>query len=345
MVKKEKKYFVNLQELRGMSACLIVLSHITLYENLIGTSWGGYGVMMFFLLSGFLVVHSTENNQKNFLFKRIIRIIPLYYCVTFFTYFLACIKPVWFNTTVANPNNLLKSLLFIPYANPNGFVRPILDVSWALFPEVWFYIVFFIAMKISHKYRAVITSCFFMIIYLVGIIVWNNNSIFNQYKLSMVSLVCGVSLYYVWKKIMKNYIGKINPIIVKLLLVSFFFISGLIFNFATISGYSITAFLLPILVFYSFLYFDGYLHKSKFFSWIGTISYSLYLTHEFVVKGVSRLLFPLDDINLINFAISLVCLGLSIVVAKLSYIVIEKQSVKICWFLYDRFICKVMKNK
>ena len=75
---REKHFFENLQELRGMAALLIVMSHIPLFEKMIGPSFGGYGVAIFFLLSGFLVAYSTQNGNKLFLTKRSIRIIPVY---------------------------------------------------------------------------------------------------------------------------------------------------------------------------------------------------------------------------------------------------------------------------
>lgn len=44
---REKHFFENLQELRGMAALLIVMSHIPLFKKMIGPSFGGYGVAIF----------------------------------------------------------------------------------------------------------------------------------------------------------------------------------------------------------------------------------------------------------------------------------------------------------
>ena len=165
---RARRFFENLQELRGMAALLIVMSHIPFFEKMIGPSFGGYGVAIFFLLSGFLVAYSTQNGNKLFLTKRFIRIIPVYYLMTALTYILVMIKPSLFNTTTENPIYLVKSLLFIPYVNPNGIVRPILDVAWALLPEVWLYLLYWIVMKVSHKYRNEIVAIILFLIFLLG---------------------------------------------------------------------------------------------------------------------------------------------------------------------------------
>lgn len=89
--------------------------------------------------------------------------------MTFLTYILVVIKPSLFNTTTANPIYLIKSLLFVPYVNPNGIVRPILDVAWALLPEVWLYLLYWIIMKVSHKYRNEIALTILCIVFL-----WEN---------------------------------------------------------------------------------------------------------------------------------------------------------------------------
>jgi exopolysaccharide production protein ExoZ len=47
-----------------------------------------------------------------------------------------------FRSTVASAPNLALSLLFIPYAQPGGLVRPILFVGWSLNYELFFYALF-----------------------------------------------------------------------------------------------------------------------------------------------------------------------------------------------------------
>ena len=320
-----RRFIKKLQELRGLAAILIVVSHIPFFESLIGTSLGGYGVAVFFLLSGFLIMHSTENNVDRFLIKRGIRIIPLYYVMTLFTFGVARIKPGWFNTTVASIPNLIKSLLFIPYVNPNGVVRPILDVTWALFPEVWLTFVFYVSLKISVKYRGLITGSFFLLLLFSGYF-WNN-AIFRQYRISFICLPLGMLIYYIWKTLNT----KRERINIRLkqnnmngILFLLFWGIGIAYNYLTINGLNSLGILLTSIVFCCFLFAEGQTESVKWFLLLGDISYSIYLIHEFVVKGFSRIVYSLENVNWISFSLSAFCILMTILAAYFVNTFIEK---------------------
>lgn len=311
---KGRRFFENLQELRGMAALLIVMSHIPFFEKMIGPSFGGYGVAIFFLLSGFLVAYSTQVANMSFLRKRSIRILPVYYLMTFLTYILVMIKPSLFNTTTANPIYLFKSLLFIPYINPNGIVRPILDVAWALLPEVWLYLLYWIVMKVSHRYRNEIVLTILFFVFLMGELFVSNNPIYNQYRFSCLTFAIGILIYLVW--LPKNTV-KITGAKSKrkwVLCSLFFWTTSVAYNCLIQSGYGIISLLLPTSVFVCYLINDSTLYNSKVIMSVGTISYSLYLSHEFVVKGFSRLLFSLDEITIKNFLLSVICIFIALIV-------------------------------
>ena len=55
------------------------------------------------------------------------------------------------------------------------------------------------------------------------------------------------------------------------------------------------------------------------------ISMSLYLTHEIVVKGVSRLIYNLDNLNIASFLVGIMCFCVAIAVATPVYILFEKK--------------------
>lgn len=311
---KERRFFANLQELRGMAALLIVMSHIPFFQKMIGTSFGGYGVAIFFLLSGFLVAYSTQNGNRLFLIKRSIRILPVYYLMTFFSYILVMIKPSLFNTTTANPIYLIKSLLFIPYINPNGIVRPILDVAWALLPEVWLYLLYWIVMRVSHKYRNEIVLSILFFIFLIGELFARSNPIYNQYRFSCLTFAIGILIYLLWlpRNTVKIMVTKSKS---KWMLCGLFFWSASVaYNYFIQFGFGFISLFLPALVFGCYLITDTTLCNSKRIMSIGTFSYSLYLSHEFVVKGFSRLLFSLDEINIKNFILSIICIFIALIV-------------------------------
>ena len=69
-------------------------SHYLPEEYLMGISWGSYGVHLFFVISGFLItgilhrssIDGTVKTLRAFLYRRVLRIFPLYYfCLAFIT--------------------------------------------------------------------------------------------------------------------------------------------------------------------------------------------------------------------------------------------------------------------
>lgn len=151
-------------------------------------------------MSGFLAVLSTEKGDNCFLLKRVVKLLPLYYSVTLFTFVLTLIKPDWFNTTNPTISNLVRSLLFIPYQNENGLIRPILDVGWYLNVQVIIYIIFWVAMKISHKNRAVISSAVLLILYGVGAIFLKENAFYRLYQDGLLMSSIGELSFLVYQK-------------------------------------------------------------------------------------------------------------------------------------------------
>lgn len=170
------------------------------------------------------------------------------------------------------------------------------------------------AFKISYKYRALITGSVLGVLFIISNII--NNNIFNQFKLSFLYLLLGILIFYVWKCIpelkCKTY-GKMY----KCFMVCIFAIAGVVYNDLVMNQKICIAIILAVMVFLFFLLLDGHVVESKLLLKIGTISYCLYLIHEFIVKGISRLLYDLNKINGVSFFLSIICVLLSVIVAYL----------------------------
>ena len=100
------KKIPNLDTLRFFAASLVILQHIELYKSSLYSEslWhiaffriiGCLGVAMFFVLSSFLITTLLLNEQKstgtislkNFYFRRILKIWPLYYLIIFLGFFV-----------------------------------------------------------------------------------------------------------------------------------------------------------------------------------------------------------------------------------------------------------------
>ena len=153
-----KVHFDSIQALRGIAALFVVLEHIRFINR------GAFGVDVFFCISGFMMMLSTHNHSRHFLAKRLIRILPLYYIMTIFTFVLLALFPEMFRQTKAEPVFLLKSLLFIPFDIGEGAIQPLMRVGWTVNCEIMFYLLFFAALKINHKYRGLICSIFLLLL-------------------------------------------------------------------------------------------------------------------------------------------------------------------------------------
>ena len=80
-------HFDSIQALRGLAALFVVFQHVRFLN------FGAFGVDIFFCISGFMIMFTTEKSTKYFFRKRLVRILPLYYLMTLGTYLLLLLFP------------------------------------------------------------------------------------------------------------------------------------------------------------------------------------------------------------------------------------------------------------
>jgi exopolysaccharide production protein ExoZ len=139
-----------LQALRAIAAWLVVADHALLSVThddprspltLIAWMLGNSGVYIFFVVSGFIMVHISwddfgrRRSAGRFLRRRVIRIVPLYWLAT-----IGALAFHHVSATHGASAGLILSLLFIPYVN--GGLAPILGQGWTLTYEMMFYAIF-----------------------------------------------------------------------------------------------------------------------------------------------------------------------------------------------------------
>jgi exopolysaccharide production protein ExoZ len=156
---------LGIQYLRAVGALLIVLYHMTIQiplytgyfnESLLGRLHLANGVDLFFVVSGLIMMLSSRRaSPGDFIVRRMIRIIPMYWLLTCLLALLVGWRPELFRTTALSWEYLLKSLAFIPYANPaqNGRLFPLLVPGWSLNFEMFFYAVFACALFLPYRTR------------------------------------------------------------------------------------------------------------------------------------------------------------------------------------------------
>ena len=131
----------KLNSLRGLAALIVFVTHFSdithWLEGLFGGSTGQYGVMLFFILSGFLLAYLyayrpfKKAHIHAYLVARAARVLPLYIAVVMLSYLLSVnnLSGLYAINTVPE---LLSHLLFMRGAS----------VLWSIPPEIHFYIIF-----------------------------------------------------------------------------------------------------------------------------------------------------------------------------------------------------------
>jgi exopolysaccharide production protein ExoZ len=113
---------------------------------------GGFGVALFFMISGFIMVvtswneFGTEGAARNFMYRRLTRIVPLYWFVTTLAVVGVFFIPSMLKVPVLESSYVVGSYLFWPVERVNGLVRPIANLGWTLNLEMFFYIIFAVAL-------------------------------------------------------------------------------------------------------------------------------------------------------------------------------------------------------
>jgi exopolysaccharide production protein ExoZ len=154
---------VSIQALRAIAALLVFWGHainaVTLevpadFPHL----YGPFGVDIFFVISGFVMVYSSEGlfgqpgAPIKFFARRIARIVPLYWAATAIL--------VWFVVPYASTKAVLGSLFFAPHIPSEA---PLLFVGWTLIFEMFFYAVFAIALLAKRRFAVVAGASVFLI--------------------------------------------------------------------------------------------------------------------------------------------------------------------------------------
>lgn len=154
---------IPLQYLRGLAALMVVYHHCAFQLLKQGSPLdppmagvGAAGVDIFFVISGFIMWVTTRDPALTpgaFLHRRLIRVVPLYWGLTLALLGLAATAPGLLGATRFDPWHAALSLLFIPVAHPTviGEILPFFIQGWTLNYEMFFYLVFALAMGCARR--------------------------------------------------------------------------------------------------------------------------------------------------------------------------------------------------
>jgi exopolysaccharide production protein ExoZ len=344
-----------IQGFRGIASLMVLLTHgSAIFFNATGEkvlnnffNFGYAGVDFFFVLSGFIIYYighrdiGQPKQLKSFIFKRFVRVYPLYWAVLM-PRLLQRLWGPWSENTLAT---VLSSLALFPYPKP-----PVINVSWTLTHEVFFYFIFSLLIwRFSAWLLAgLITWLALDAIYWMAHAMGNYHELIEnpvlRFLLSPVHLEFGLgmaaahlAMHYRWKH-KRWMIGVGSALFLTVGMVDNWIINqgrsavfgGVIDqDYTSVTGrYSVLFFGLPsmlIVLGAAALEMVEQLTLPKWFIYLGDASYSIYLIHGTVIFYTIEALTKLGHTAILhNFFLRLLVMGLGLGAGCLCHEWVEK---------------------
>lgn len=360
----KKVYFRSFNGIRFIAALSVIIYHIEQtkmmykFDNYFDIPFmhilGKLGVILFFVLSGFLITYLLMQERaetktisiKDFYIRRILRIWPLYYVIVLAGLFIMpqfhfFDIPGW--TDHMHSSFGLKVLLFMIFV-PNiaqSLILPIpyIGQCWSVGVEEQFYLIWPVLIK---KVKDKVVNMLFgvIIFYLIlrfSFVFLHNTfptkamfGILNNFWENYFNIDCmaigGLASYILFKdkqKLLKILYSVYTQIAVYVLLILMFSF-GLRIEYITFEPYAI---LFAIMLLNLAGNKKSILNlEFKFLSYLGKISYGLYMYHQIAIVITIKILYSYGFDNILVHYIAGTLL--SVIVAALSYELIESKFIK-----------------
>ena len=310
----------NIQVLRAIAALMVVYFHTigalnsyypgnTLTENLFFSHWGAYGVDVFFVISGFIMVYTNSFKKRSplaFIKDRIKRVVPLYWIFTAIFVLLYFIFPAAFRQKTLIPADIIGSFFFYQYIIRHQ--DPVLIPGWTLEFEMLFYLVFSLSLFAKKMVQTVLISSLALCLLL-----------FTGLDHLILEFVLGMGLALLYLKFpgfrfsrTGSYLALLTGMLL-LILGAGYWVEARI---TVITG--------ALLLFAGFLYFRPIKHKIALL--LGNASYSLYLIQTFTIPLFFKLWtkLPFAPTLFSQTAAVISCLVFTCIAAVISYRLIEQ---------------------
>ena len=273
--------------------------------------FGQTGVHVFFLISGFIIVYSLlkEKYKLNqfftFLIKRSVRIDPPYYVAVLLSFlllwYLSVISPLKESRFPFIPQQFLAHLFYIVPFTKYHFYS---GVFWTLCIEFQFYLLIGLLYFLSENwyYRTLLLVAFC----LTSFIHFPN----SQYLIFTYAPIFAAGISLVTLYLSRTWLNAILPLLLLILIGCKFGLPILILLAATSL----------VILFFKF--------PVKLFSFMGNISYSLYLIHTLIMEGLLRIEIKLHlEVGNYPFFWLLIEVLIAISIAFIFYLIVEKPAV------------------
>jgi exopolysaccharide production protein ExoZ len=340
-----------IQALRGIAALAVVLFHARIWIdgpvfNNAGRLFknGAAGVDLFFIVSGFIMVHSTWDvrgggrDAIRFLAKRTARIWPVYVVTTIVFVAATGTLLAWF-TTEAGLVGMGKALVFYPI-NPTAppfFDSTPNEVGWTLNYEMWFYVLFAASLLFGKRRWWALAALFGVFLVAIPFVLGSKPPSLHAY--TNYGMSCGLlnlaASPLVWEFLAGVGIGLLYRSEIRI---------RSRWLLATLAMSSVALVLLqqlsrvwsrhgltgwgPALILMALLLVlwnrESPLRVPRWLLWLGDVSFSLYLVHRIPQLVLGRVI-PPDHPTLVGgISFVIITTALALVLAQLSYRYLER---------------------
>lgn len=292
----------NLHLLRALAALGVVYFHITSTAGL-DLAWdvGSRGVDVFFVISGFIIAYIGAKKPKHFFVRRLIRIVPFYWAATLVVFAAATLLPQFFRSTDASLPHLLPSLLFFPHLSASGEVQPTLILGWSLNFEMYFYVLFALALLVTTRWAPILCVAGIVAVVLIGKLIGPVSTAFDFYaRTTSLEFCYGIGVYYALAWFERRKAVLAGSAALKVVVVLALIASGVAIVLLEhaykdavpryLAGGIPAAFIVLSALLLERLF--GISSRSRLTWLLGEASYVTYLIHPYIVFGVLRLLLP-----------------------------------------------------
>jgi exopolysaccharide production protein ExoZ len=317
----------SIQYLRGLASIFVLIYHAFHKNNQISDSginfsFGASGVDLFFIISGYIMCHVTAHKNitaRDFFLARLVRILPLYWCLSILAAIIYAINPRLVNSS-GGSTTIINSFTLIPTGE-----KFLIQNGWTLSYEFFFYLIYAVSIAIWCRKRLHVTSAIIAALVASGITLMPASPMlkFTTNKI-LLEFLMGISAYAYLNSKHKN--SKTNA--------SLIFLGVSTLTVASLSPHptkNVIWYGLPYACLFSGIV--GFEHFIKLISTsflghtmksIGDASYSIYLSHPFVLSVASVILKRLDLSCRPEFFVPITTM-VSIIVGHFCYVILEKR--------------------
>jgi len=313
---------------------MVIFVHTTKSFGLQGVEFGVQGVDIFFVISGFIMMHIMHQRSRNYLeffFARFFRIAPLYYLATAIILLIGkAYEPTFWH--IIQSFSLLKVY----------WHKPVLAVGWTLEYEFCFYLLCSISILLlkNQKSRVIFLFSALISLFVVIDLLIFNDKIYGHFLEFLLGMMC----FFLRKRKFFNHlnpwacIGVIISGFCAMIFVDIYFYNPL--TFLRFIGYGIPSFV--IVLFALSLENSVSVKEIKFLKIIGDASYAIYTFHLIVFFNLKDIVLPhIDEVSIQQDLLAkgflfLVCTGVGVVVhfyveKPIRRVLIPRDCARVCF--------------